>query len=280
MGLGQMGGSLALAGRAAGLWDDVVGFGRRPESLERARALGVCDRVTTSAAEAVAGADTIVLATPLRTIAAVVDAMAGALRPGALVLDVGSVKGTAVRDIEQRLPAGVAFVACHPLAGTERSGPEAASADLYRGRRCIVCPTPRTPPAALERARGVWQAVGAEVVEMPADLHDQVMAAVSHLPHVAAYGLAAALGGLDPQIDSAARDLPTTSLRDTARIAGSDSRMWTDIFLENRQAVVPLIDRLLAAVGELRESIATGDGERVAAVLEAGRAARARLLGG
>jgi len=279
LGLGQMGGSLALAGRAAGLWAEVVGFGRRPESLQRALELGVCDRATISAAEAVAGADVVVLATPLRSIPAVVDAVAGSLAPGALVIDVGSVKGTAVRDIEQRLPAEVAFVACHPLAGTERSGPEAASAELYRGRRCIICPTARTPPAALARARALWRSVGAEVLEMPADLHDHVMAAVSHLPHVAAYALAAALGTLPADVDAAARGMSTTSLRDTTRIAATDSRMWRDILLENAEALLPLMDSLGARVQELRQAVASGDGERLVAVLEAGRTARARLVG-
>lgn len=280
LGLGQMGGSLALAGRVAGLWTEVVGFGRRAESLERALALGLCDRATTSAADAVTGAGVVILATPLGAIPAVVEAMVPGLRPGALVLDVGSVKGTAVRDIEARLPAGVSFVACHPLAGTERFGPDAASAELYRGRRCIICPTPRTPAAALGRARALWAAVGAEVVEMPADLHDHVMAAVSHLPHVAAYSLAGALGDLSGPIDAAARALPTTSLRDTTRIAASDSQMWRDIFLENREALLPLVDGFAARVQELRQAIAAGDGDRITAVLESARTVRARLIGG
>lgn len=278
LGLGQMGGSLALAGRAAGMWSEVVGFGRRPESLERARARGICDRVTTSATDAVAGADVVVLSTPLRSVPAVVDAVAGAIGRHALVIDVGSVKGTAARDIEARLPPEIAFVACHPLAGTERFGPDAASADLYRGRRCIICPTPRATAPALDRARALWRAVGAEVVELPADLHDQVMAAVSHLPHVASYALAGALGHLPAPIEEAARRLPTTSLRDTTRIAASDSGMWRDIFLENAAALLPLIDGLVGQVSELREAIAAGDGARIVAALDAGRAARARLL--
>jgi prephenate dehydrogenase len=241
--------------------------------------LGLCDRATTSAADAVAGADVVVLATPLRSIPAVVDAVAGALRPGTLVIDVGSVKGTAVRDIEQRLPAAAAFVACHPLAGTERSGPDAASAELYRGRRCIICPTARTAPAALARAHDLWTRVGAEVLEMPAELHDHVMAAVSHLPHVAAYALAAALGNLSPAVDAAARGMSTTSLRDTTRVAATDSRMWRDIFLENAEALLPLMDRLAAQVQELRQAVASQDGERLVAALEAGRTTRARLVG-
>ncbi len=280
LGLGQLGGSLALAGRAVGLWGEIVGFGRREESLARARALGLCDRTTTSAVDAVAGAATVVLSTPLGSIPDLVDAMAPALAPGTLVIDVGSVKGTAVRDIESRLPASVDFVACHPLAGSERFGPGAASADLFKGRRCIVCPTPRTNAGAMDRARALWEAVGAQIVSMPADLHDQVMAAVSHLPHVAAYSLAAALGGLPVEVEKVARDLSTTSLRDTIRVAASSPEMWGDIFIENGPAVLPLVDAMVARLAEIRDAMIRGDRARLVALLDAARASRANLLPG
>jgi prephenate dehydrogenase len=278
LGLGQMGGSLALAGRAAGLFDEVVGFGHRAESLRRARALGLCDRTTMSAADAVVGAGTVVLATPLRSIPAVVDAIAASLSPGALVIDVGSVKSTQVRDIESRLPTSATFVGCHPLAGTERFGPEAASADLFKGCRCILCPTPRTATAALDRARTLWEAIGAEVVTMPADSHDRVMAMVSHLPHVAAYALAGALGSLPRELEQAARQLPTASLRDTSRVAASSAAMWSDIFLENRAALLPLIDDLAARLGEIRDAVAADDSARISTLLESAKANRAKFL--
>lgn len=280
LGLGQLGGSLALAGRAAGLFDGIVGFGRHAESLARAEALGLADRTTTSAAEAVAGAATVVLAVPLGAIPAVVEAAAPGLASGALVIDVGSVKGTAVRDIEARLPPSVTFVACHPLAGTERFGPEAASAELFRGRRCILCPSARTTADGLARATSLWAAVGALVVSMPAGLHDHVMAAVSHLPHVAAFALAAALADLAPEIADPARGLPTTSLRDTSRVAASSPFMWRDIFLENRTALLPLVERLAGELEEIAAAIRTEDGPRLEALLTAARAARARLLPG
>jgi prephenate dehydrogenase len=280
LGLGQLGGSLALAGRAAGIFDEVVGFGRREESLRHARALHLCDRTTTSAADAVAGAGTVVLSVPLRSIAAVVDAVASAVSPGALVIDVGSVKGTAVRDIESRLPPTVDFVACHPMAGTERFGPDAASAELFTGRRCILCPTPRTSSTAIARARLLWEGVGAVVSTMPADVHDNVMAAVSHLPHVAAYALMAALDGLPPDIDTAARAIPTTSLRDTSRVAASSATMWTDIFLENRDALLPLIDQLSARLGDIRVAIEGFDDARLSTLLESARAQRTKLFPG
>ncbi|MBC8133381.1 MAG: prephenate dehydrogenase/arogenate dehydrogenase family protein [Deltaproteobacteria bacterium] len=278
LGMGQIGGSIALAGRAAGLFGRIVGFGRHPESLERARQLELCDRTTTVAAEAVADADIVVLATPLRAIPEIVDAIAPALRVGALVIDVGSVKGTAARDIEARLPSTVAFVGCHPLAGTEQFGPEAARVDLFEGRKCVVCPTSRTQASAIDRVRGLWEAMGAKVLTMTPDLHDQVMAAVSHLPHVAAYALAAALADLAPEIAQAAQALPTTSLRDTSRVAASSPAMWRDILLENRTALLPLIQVLTKRLQDLEQAIASGDDVTLTALLEAGRTARARLL--
>jgi prephenate dehydrogenase len=291
LGLGQLGGSFALAARAAGRTTEIVGFGRSETSLAEARRLGLADRTCTDPRDAVRGAQTILIATPLRSVSALVASIRDALEPGALVMDVGSVKGTAVRDIEGPLfgsssssaggpvPA-VAFVACHPLAGTERFGPSAASAELYRGRRCIVCPSARTSVEALARAKEAWTAVGAEVILMPAALHDETMAAVSHLPHVAAYALARVLGDLSAEVTAGALALPTTSLRDTTRIAASSPAMWGDIFLENREALLPLVARLEDAVGLLRTAISAGDAATVEAFLEAGRTTRARLLPG
>jgi prephenate dehydrogenase len=278
LGLGQIGGSFALAGRAAGFFDEVVGFGRREDALLRARALGLCDRVSLSAAEAVRGASTIVLATPLRSIPHIVDAIASELSAGVLVIDVGSVKGTAVRDIESRLGPGVLFVPCHPLAGSERFGPDAATALLFQGRQCIICPTARTSAHAMARARALWEGIGAEVVTMSAESHDLVMAVVSHLPHVAAFALAAALGKLPAELEDAARGLQTTSLRDTSRVAASSPAMWSDIFLENRAVLLPAIDELAARLGEIRDAVATQDGARIVAILDRARANRAKLL--
>jgi prephenate dehydrogenase len=304
LGLGQLGGSIALGARAAGLVTEIVGFGRSEESLARALSLGLVDRTTTDAREAVRGAATVVISTPLRSVSTVAARIRGALAPGALVIDVGSVKSTAARDIEAHVledegegqaqgqegtsgtsgsssPAdgqAVSFVACHPLAGTERFGPDAASADLYRGRRCIICPSPRTAPAAIERARRLWSALGAQVILMPAALHDATMAAVSHLPHVAAFALARALGDLPPDVAASALALPTTSLRDTTRIAASSPEMWRDILLENRAALLPLVSRLEDALATLRVALAAGDAASVEGFLVEARTTRTHLF--
>jgi len=286
IGLGQIGGSIALAAREVGAVSGVTGWSRTPETLRRATQLGIIDTGAGSAREAVGGAAVVVLATPVGSLGAVAAEIAPALAPGALVIDAGSVKGKAIDDVEAALAAGGAepgrFVGCHPLAGTERFGPDAAAPELFRGRHCVICPSPRTLPDALALAERLWTALGAEPLRMDAALHDRVLGAASHLPHVAAYALASVLGGLEGETATAAalRKLPTTSLRDTTRVAASSPAMWRDIFLDNRAEVLPLIDRLLAGIVELRAAIEAGDGARVEAFLEASRAARGRIVPG
>jgi prephenate dehydrogenase len=277
IGVGQIGGSLALAARAAGAVGEVVGWNRNPETLARAHALGIVDRTAATAVEAARGAAVVVLATPVRSLGAVAAAVAPALSPSAIVLDVGSVKTGAIRAVEAQLPPG-AFVACHPLAGTERFGPDAASPLLFEGRRCVICPTEATRPAAVDAVERLWTAMGAEPVRMAAALHDRVMAAGSHLPHVAAYALARTLARLGPDLGQALMRLPTTSLRDTTRVAASSPVMWRDILLDNRDEVLPLVTALAEELEALRQAVAGGDGERLEALLAAGKAARDGII--
>jgi prephenate dehydrogenase len=279
LGAGQIGGSVALAARAAGAVTEVVAWSRTRDKLERAVALGIIDRAASSAAEAARGAALIVLATPVRSLGALAAEIAPALSPGALVIDVGSVKAAAIAAVEPKLPAG-AFVPCHPVAGTERVGPDAASPLLFEGRKCVICPGPRSAEAAVGLVERLWAAMGAEPVRMDAQLHDRVLGAGSHLPHVAAYTLAAALGQLPADVVEAMRRLPTTSLRDTTRVAASSPAMWRDIFLDNRDQVLPLIDALAEQVAALRAAVAGGDGQRVEQLLETGRSGRERLVPG
>jgi len=280
IGVGQIGGSVALAARAAGAVDAVVGWSRSAHTLRRAADAGIIDRAAPSAREAVRGAAVVVLATPVLSLSPLAAEIAPALGDDALVIDVGSTKRAAVAAVEAHVAR---FVGCHPLAGTERSGPEAASSELFAGRLCIVCPTARTPPELIARAERLWTALGARPLRMDAALHDRVLGAASHLPHVAAYALAAAVGAIDAEggeTSAALRALGTTSLRDTTRIAASSPAMWRDIFLDNSAEMLPLIDRLAAAVAELRAAIATGDGARLEAFLEAARVARGKVVPG
>ncbi|HVV52740.1 MAG TPA: prephenate dehydrogenase/arogenate dehydrogenase family protein [Polyangia bacterium] len=279
MGAGQIGGSVALAARAAGAVSEVVAWSRTREKLERAKSLGIIDRSAGSAAEAAQGAALVVLATPVRSLGEIAAEIAGALAPGAIVIDVGSVKATAIAAVEPKLPAG-AFVACHPIAGTERVGPDAASPLLFEGKRCVLCPTALSRPEAVATVERLWTAMGAEPVRMDADLHDRVLGAGSHLPHVAAYALAGTLGAVSGDVVEGLRRLPTPSLRDTTRVAASSPVMWRDIFLDNRAEVLPLVEAYLRQVEALRAAIAAGDGKRIEQLLDAGKSGRDRLVPG
>jgi prephenate dehydrogenase len=279
VGVGQIGGSVALAARAAGAVTEVVGWGRSAETLERAKALGIVDRVAPSRAEVARGAALVVLATPVRSLGEVAREIAPALEAGAIVFDVGSVKVAAIREVERHLPKG-AFVACHPIAGTERIGPDAASPLLFEGRRCVICPSPASRDEAVATIEALWTAMGAEPVRMDAALHDRVLAASSHLPHVAAFTLAGVLAGLDAELVSGLLRLPTSSLRDTTRVAASSPAMWRDILLDNRAEVVPLVEKLAANLEALRAAIAAGDADRLEAILSEGKSGRDRAIPG
>jgi prephenate dehydrogenase len=279
IGAGQIGGSVALAARVAGAVSEVVAYSRTKDKLERAQALGIIDRAAPSAAEAARGAALVVLATPVGSLGGAAAEIAPVLEAGAIVFDVGSVKAAAIAAVEPRLPPG-AFVACHPVAGTERVGPDAASPLLFEGKRCVICPTPRSREEAVVTVERLWTAMGAEPVRMDAALHDRVLGAGSHLPHVAAYTVAATLAALAPDVLEGIRRLPTTSLRDTTRVAASSPVMWRDILVDNREQVLPLIEALQKNIEALRAAVAAGDGARVEELLGAGKTGRDRLVPG
>jgi prephenate dehydrogenase len=238
----------------------------------------VLDAFAGSAAQAVADASLVVLAGPVGSIVPTARAIADALSPGALVLDLGSVKAAIVDETEAALPHG-RFVGCHPLAGTEATGVAAADAELYRGKPCFVCPGRRTQPAAVDDAERVWRAIGAQPVRLAPGPHDELMAAASHLPHVAAFALAASLADSAERIRTA---LPSganaTSLRDTTRIAASSPTVWRDIFLANAERLLPHVVALEARVAELRAAIETRDGAALERLLRAGQGARRALF--
>ena len=279
MGAGQIGGSVALAARAAGAVTEVVAWSRTREKLERAQSLGIIDRAAGSAAEAARGAAVVVLAAPVRSLGGLAAEIAGSLERGAVVFDVGSAKAAAIAAVEPKLPPG-AFVACHPVAGTERVGPDAASPLLFEGKRCVICPTAQSREEAVTAIERLWTAMGAETVRMDAALHDRVLGAGSHLPHVAAYALSATLGAISPDVIEGLRRLPTSSLRDTTRVAASSPAMWRDIFLDNRAEVLPLVEALARQIEAIRAAIAAGDDKRIEELLETGKRGRDRLVPG
>lgn len=278
LGVGYMGGSLALAARQAGCVKHVVGYDLDPAAGLPAMAKGVVDRMAASPEAAVADAHLVILAAPVGSLGALARQMASALRPDCLVIDIGSVKSRVIADVKGALPPEVGFVGCHPLAGLEATGVAAATGDLYAAKPCLVC-TDGARPADVERAFALWEAVGAKPVRAEARSHDAFMAAASHLPHVAAFALAHALA---PQAEALVQAMPAgaspTSLRDTTRIAASSPAVWRDIFLANKPHLMPLVDALSTSLGLLRDALEREDAVALAELLGVARAARRTLV--
>ncbi|BCR05424.1 prephenate dehydrogenase [Desulfuromonas versatilis] len=262
VGVGLIGGSLALGLKAAGAVGEVVGIGRGRANLERALELGVIDRISDRVEDGVADADLVFLATPVQTLPAIAAAALPHMKSGAILTDGGSVKGSVVKAIEPLVPAGVHFVPGHPIAGTEKSGAEAAFATLYRNRRCILTPTARTDRGALELVRQVWRCVGSEVVVMDVQKHDRILGAISHLPHMVAYSLVNAVGSYD-RYEENILEYSAGGFRDFTRIASSDPTMWRDIALTNREALLEMMELFERFFAELKEDVRRGDAERL-----------------
>jgi len=276
-GVGLIGGSLAAAAREAGLVGEIVGFGRTTANLNVARERGLVDRIVTDDAAA-ADADLIVLAAPVETCGVLAARFRAAARAGTIVTDVGSVKGTLVDALEAAWPDPARVVGAHPIAGSEASGAGAARADLFRGRRCILTPTARTAPSALGLVRTLWEGVGARVEEMSPATHDAILARVSHLPHVLAYALVAAVA--DGTVDGhRLLDYAGTGFLDATRIAASPPEVWRDIGLANRPAIADALREFRAALDALMGTIDAGDAAALERTLSRAAVAR-RGLGG
>lgn len=269
-GVGLIGGSLALAARAAGLVGEIVGLARSPETLAEAKRRGIADRVTADPAEAARDADLLVLAVPVRAIAALARQCVTTLPPGALITDAGSVKVLVVRDLDAIAAPTHHFVGAHPIAGTEAQGPGAADANLFRDQLCIITPSARTDAAAADRIQALWEGVGMRVERMSPERHDEILAAVSHLPHVLAFALvnAARAAGIDFARYSGG------SFRDATRVAASSVEMWRDILLANGAAVEALLARFSGEVERLRAAIRQGDEAELVALLSRAAATR------
>lgn len=277
IGCGQIGGSLLLALRARGLCGHTTGYDLDGARLESAWRMGIVDAHAASAQEVVLDAELVVLAVPPRALPEVAREVALALPRAALVLDVGSTKARVVTELARALPHPERHVGCHPIAGTERSGPEAASSTLFLGRPVVLTPTPHTLPEALAATRALWTLAGAHPTAMDADLHDRVLALTSHLPHAAAYALAAAVGRAldeDAALAEPAARLAGQSYADTTRVAASDPVMWRDIFLENRDALLPALDALLDELAALRAHVASADADTLEAFFRRARTLR------
>ncbi len=276
IGVGLIGGSLAMALHRAGYCESVIGASRREAHLKQAVDLGVIDGYDLDLGAAVEGADMVVLAVPLGAMPGVCAAIKGYLADDAVLTDVGSAKASVVQAVREgfgELPAS--FVPGHPIAGTEKSGVEAAFPELYQGRRVILTPLEHTSERARHRVRAMWETAGAMVEEMSVEHHDEVLAATSHLPHMLAFGLVDSLARLREH-DEIFR-YAAGGFRDFTRIASSDPVMWRDICLANRDAILSMMQRYRDDLAEIEEAIRDGDGDQLLEIFQRAKGARDRF---
>jgi cyclohexadieny/prephenate dehydrogenase len=278
IGLGLIAGSMSHAMRRAGLAAEIVGTARSPETREVAREIGLCDRITDTAAEAVEGADLVILAVPIGAMAAVTAEIVPHLAPGATVTDVGSVKREVIEQVGPLLPDHVHFVPGHPLAGTEHSGPRSGFAELFDNRYTLLTPPEGTDPAAVERLKNLWIGCGALVEQMDADHHDLVLAVTSHTPHLIAYTMVGVADDLRRVTDSEVIKYSAAGFRDFTRIAASDPTMWRDVFLTNKDATLEILGRFTEELFALQRAIRTGDGDHLHAYFTRTRAIRRSII--
>jgi cyclohexadieny/prephenate dehydrogenase len=261
IGFGLIGGSIARAARVQGLADEIVTTARSEKTRARVKELGIVDRVVETNAEAVKDADLVILCIPVGACAAVTAEIGPHLKRGAIVSDVGSVKGAVVREMAPHIPAGIHFVPAHPVAGTEHSGPDSGFPELFINRWCILTPPEGTVAEATEKLRAFWAGLGAKVEIMTPDHHDLVLAITSHLPHLIAYTIVGTADELAQVTESEVIKFSAGGFRDFTRIAASDPTMWRDVFLNNKEAVLEMLGTFTEDLSKLTRAIRRGDGE-------------------
>jgi cyclohexadieny/prephenate dehydrogenase len=261
IGTGLIGSSIARAARAQGVVRSIVATARTAATRARVAELGLADEVAPTNPAAAAGADLVIASIPVGQSGEVAREIAAHLKPGAIVSDVGSVKGSVLRDMAPHIPAGVHFVPAHPVAGTEYSGPDAGFAELFVHRWCILTPPEGAEAAAVERLAAFWRALGANVEIMTAEHHDLVLAVTSHLPHLIAYTIVGTADELAQVSRSEVLQFSAGGFRDFTRIAASDPTMWRDIFLANKNAVLEMLGRFNEDIAALTKAIRRGDAE-------------------
>ena len=278
IGLGLIASSMFWAIKRGGLAGEVTGYARSAATRDTARRIGLCDRVCDTAAEAVAGADLVVLCVPVGAMGAVAAEIAPHLKPGATVSDVGSVKAAVIQAVGPHLPDNVHFIPAHPLAGTEHSGPESGFATLFDNRWCLLVPVEGTDAEALDRLSRLWKGMGANVDTMEADHHDLVLAVTSHAPHLIAYTMVGVADDLRRVTDSEVIKYSAAGFRDFTRIAASDPTMWRDVFLTNKDATLEILGRFTEELFALQRAIRTGDGDHLHAYFTRTRAIRRGII--
>ena len=278
IGIGLIGSSLSHAMRRKGLAGRILGHARTAATRAKALELGLISQAYDTPAAAAAGSDLVILCAPVGACGALAAEIAGSLAPGAIVTDVGSVKGCIVRDVGPHIPKGVHFIPGHPVAGTEKSGPEAGFATLFDGRWCILTPPPGADAAAVEKLKRFWEACGSVVEIMDAAHHDMVLAITSHLPHLIAYNIVGTADDLQTVTQSEVIKFSAGGFRDFTRIAASDPVMWRDVFLNNKEAVLEMLGRFNEDLASLQKAIRWGDGEALEKFFTRTRAIRRSII--
>jgi cyclohexadieny/prephenate dehydrogenase len=261
IGVGLIGSSLARVARRQNLAKTIIAIDSSEEARKKIAALHLADRVTDDYADGVKNADCVILCIPVGACGSVMEKIAPSLKAGAILSDVGSVKGAIVSQIEPHLPKTIHFVPAHPVAGTEQSGPEAGFATLFNNRWCILTPPEGTDKDAVTKLRSFWEGAGSNVEEMSPSHHDLVLAITSHLPHLIAYNIVGTAADLEAVTESEVIKFSAGGFRDFTRIAASDPTMWRDVFLNNKDAVLEMLGRFTEDLSALQRAIRWGDGE-------------------
>ncbi|ESY70394.1 MULTISPECIES: prephenate/arogenate dehydrogenase family protein [Mesorhizobium] len=278
VGIGLIGSSLARVIRREGLASHVAISTRSAATLARAQELGLGDSYTTQANEAVRDADLVIVSVPVGSSGAVAEEIAPALKKGAILTDVGSTKASVIAQMQPHVPDGVHFIPGHPLAGTEKSGPDAGFADLFDNRWCIFTPLPDTDPDAMEKLAGFWRRCGANIDTMDPQHHDMTLAIVSHLPHIIAYNIVGTADDLESVTKTEVIKYSASGFRDFTRLAASDPTMWRDVCLHNKDAILEMLARFSEDLAFLQRAIRWGDGDKLFDLFTRTRAVRRSII--
>jgi cyclohexadieny/prephenate dehydrogenase len=278
IGIGLIGGSIALEARKRGLAKSIVAATRSAETATLANKLKLADHCGTDLAAACEGADLVIVCTPVGACGPVTKAIAPKLKPGCIVSDVGSVKQTVIADMAPHIPKGVHFVPAHPVAGTENSGPEAALLNLFQGRYCILTPLPDSDAGAVNKLEAFWKALGSEVNRLDPANHDRILAITSHLPHLIAYTIVGTADDLGGHLNSEVLKYAAGGFRDFTRIASSDPTMWRDVFMNNREAVLEVLQRFQEDLFYLQRAIRWGEADKLFELFTRTREIRRALI--
>jgi cyclohexadieny/prephenate dehydrogenase len=278
VGLGLIGSSIAHAARRGGLAQEIAGHDASPDVLDRAGKLGFCDTLHADIGDCVDDAELVILCSPVGAYKGIAAAITGHLAKGAILSDVGSVKGAVIRDVGPHVPPDVHFIPAHPIAGTEFSGPEAGFASLFDGRWAILTPVAGTDAKAVARLKAFWLGLGSQVDVMDSTHHDLVLAITSHLPHLIAYNIVGTAHDLEKVTEGEVIKYSASGFRDFTRIAASDPTMWRDVFLNNREAVLEVLGRFTEDLTQLQRAVRNGDGQTLFDLFTRTRAIRRAII--